>query len=112
MNNNGHLHRRSLLKLAASVGIASLPAHAFGQEVWPSRPIRMLVPFAPGGTADMAARLIANLLGKRLNTSVVPENRSGAQAGPLRRRTSRPRHLTATRSCMRRSGNWSFCRSS
>ena len=57
--------------------IASLDlAHA--QDNWPTRPIKLLVGFAPGGSSDMVARLIATPLGERLGQPVVVENRAGA----------------------------------
>ena len=64
------------LALAATCGVWPHLAHA--QEAWPSRPIRLLVGFAPGGSSDMVARLIAQPLGERLGQPVVVENRAGA----------------------------------
>ncbi len=60
------------LGLMASLGLA----HA--QDAWPTRPIKLLVGFAPGGSSDMVARLIATPLGERLGQPVVVENRAGA----------------------------------
>jgi tripartite-type tricarboxylate transporter receptor subunit TctC len=66
------MRRRSLL--AAPL---LLPTLALAQEAWPSRPITLVVPWAPGGSNDVAARLVAPLLGERLGQSVVVENRAG-----------------------------------
>jgi tripartite-type tricarboxylate transporter receptor subunit TctC len=63
--------------LAALLG-ASLLAMAASAQPYPSRPIKFVVGYSAGGGTDVAARLIADELGKRLNTSVVVENREGA----------------------------------
>jgi tripartite-type tricarboxylate transporter receptor subunit TctC len=71
----GHTLGRSwvlAMGLMASLGAA----HA--QDAWPTRPIKLLVGFAPGGSSDMVARLIAAPLGERLGQPVVVENRAGA----------------------------------
>ncbi|MBA2961768.1 MULTISPECIES: Bug family tripartite tricarboxylate transporter substrate binding protein [Ramlibacter] len=48
------------------------------QAQFPDRPIRIVVPYAPGGSTDIAARLVADALGKSLNTSVIVQNQPGA----------------------------------
>ena len=61
----------------ATAALAALPAPARAQS-WPSRPIRMIVPWPPAGTTDILARQIAPPLSAALGQSVVVENRGGA----------------------------------
>jgi tripartite-type tricarboxylate transporter receptor subunit TctC len=68
--------KRFTLALALAAG-ALLSSLAAAQE-YPTRPIRIIVPFAPGGVADNSARVIADKLGQRLNQQVIVENRPGA----------------------------------
>ena len=68
------LRRRTLLALG--LGIAAGDAGA--QDAWPNRAARIIVPFAPGGTTDIPARIIADHLARRLGKPFVVENRSGA----------------------------------
>jgi tripartite-type tricarboxylate transporter receptor subunit TctC len=70
------LGRRTFL--AATGAALTLPARA--QAPWPNGPIRFVVPFAPGGTTDIMARLVGERLQVRLGVPVVPENRPGAGA--------------------------------
>jgi tripartite-type tricarboxylate transporter receptor subunit TctC len=64
---------RPLLLLVASVFSFAAAAQPF-----PSKPLRIIVPFSPGGVADSSARVISEKLGARLGQSVVVENRPGA----------------------------------
>jgi tripartite-type tricarboxylate transporter receptor subunit TctC len=51
---------------------------AFGQANYPNRPVKMIVPFAPGGASDFVARIISPKLGELLGQTIVIENRPGA----------------------------------
>ena len=70
--------RRFGQALAVSLGLLAVASTTQAQEAWPARPIKLLVGFAPGGSSDMVARLIATPLGERLGKPVVVENRAGA----------------------------------
>lgn len=72
------MNRRNFNVFAAALaasGFAALPAAASN---WPSKPITLVVPYAPGGTADALARVLAQHLGTKLQVSVVVLNKAGA----------------------------------
>jgi len=68
--------KKSRWSVAALALLAA--ASAWGQQPWPSRPIKMVVPNAPGGLSDITARLVAPGLSERLGQQIVIENRPGA----------------------------------
>ncbi len=72
---------RSALAATCAIAVAlacALAAPDAAAQAWPSRPIRMLVGFPPGGSTDQAARVLADKLTQALGQSVVVENRAGA----------------------------------
>src|SRR5687767_9811596 len=70
---------QSSLFAALAVSLSSaLIAPALAQQPFPSKPIRIIVPFSAGGGGDAIARRIAARLGERTGSSVVVENRAGA----------------------------------
>ena len=66
--------------LAALLAACTLPALAWAQTAWPSRPIRIVVPYPPGTGPDVMARLVTDGLAKELKASFVVENKAGANA--------------------------------
>jgi len=69
---------RNWLTLAAAVLAVSVAGTAAAQGGYPDRPIRLIVPFPPGGTSDVVGRIFAEALAKQIGQAVVVENRGGA----------------------------------
>jgi tripartite-type tricarboxylate transporter receptor subunit TctC len=72
------LSRRRFLHVAADAAALSVTARVAYAQDWPSGPIRIVVPYAPGGSADTIARLAQSGLERLLGATVVIENRTGA----------------------------------
>ncbi|MCA3343787.1 MAG: tripartite tricarboxylate transporter substrate binding protein, partial [Roseomonas sp.] len=70
------LSRRSLI--AAPLALSPLACPAYAQAPWPTRPIRIVIPFGTGGGTDITTRLLAPKLAEFLGQPVMLENRPGA----------------------------------
>jgi tripartite-type tricarboxylate transporter receptor subunit TctC len=69
---------RRLAGVAACLAAAAFPAAASAQADYPSKPLRLIVPFPPGGSTDIVGRIVAQRLGEKLGQQIVVDNRGGA----------------------------------
>jgi tripartite-type tricarboxylate transporter receptor subunit TctC len=72
------LNRRQLLRLLGCTGVLAPTSRVAVAQPYPARPIRWIIGFAPGGSADMAVRLVSDELSERLGQTVIVDNRPGA----------------------------------
>jgi tripartite-type tricarboxylate transporter receptor subunit TctC len=72
------LRRRTLLAGLAAASAGALPLAAHAQARWPTKPVRIVVPFAAGGTTDILARAVAQELTQAIGQSFIVENKPGA----------------------------------
>ena len=70
------MNRRPVLAALASLAVAPLSLPVLAQS-YPSKPVRVVVPFAPGGTTDIIARIMSERMGAALGQTVVVENKAG-----------------------------------
>ena len=86
------MNRRQLIAAGAALACSPVASPALAQSAWPARPLRMVIPFPPGGPTDAFARLYASALGQQLGQPVVLENKAGASGavGALDVRRSAP----------------------
>jgi tripartite-type tricarboxylate transporter receptor subunit TctC len=78
MNTSFKPNRRLALVVASSIATIFIADGVQAQTAWPVKPVRIVVPFAPGGTTDILARAIAPELSRAFGQSFVVENRAGA----------------------------------
>ncbi|MEI6318123.1 MAG: tripartite tricarboxylate transporter substrate binding protein [Pseudomonadota bacterium] len=69
---------RDATPAAFAVLLAAVAAPALAAEAWPARPVRVVVPFAPGGTSDIMARVMSQQLSEQLGQAFLVDNRPGA----------------------------------
>ena len=101
-----NVSRRSLARIAAAAGCAAYSGRAWARD-YPNRPVKLVIGFAPGGPADIVARLVGQFLSEKLGQPFVIENRPGAgddnrdrdgRARPTRRLHLAVDHLGRTKS--------------
>ena len=78
MTERSAIDRRRALQRLAQAAALSVAGSARAQAAWPSQPVKIVVPFAAGGSTDALARILARRFGETLNQSFVVENRPGA----------------------------------
>ncbi|HYN64880.1 MAG TPA: tripartite tricarboxylate transporter substrate binding protein [Candidatus Limnocylindrales bacterium] len=72
------LSRRQWLAQGAAAALATLPLAGRAQAAWPSKPLRLVVPFAPGGSSEIVARAVAGEMAKTIGQNVFVDNKPGA----------------------------------
>uniref|UniRef100_UPI00035FC3EB Bug family tripartite tricarboxylate transporter substrate binding protein n=2 Tax=Variovorax paradoxus TaxID=34073 RepID=UPI00035FC3EB len=76
------MRKRTFVKLLGAAVLPAMAPLAYSQERWPARPIKVIVPVSPGGTADVLAREFGRRLSERVGQPVVVDNRPGANGIP------------------------------
>lgn len=77
MNIHDTLTRRQLLASTAASALALSPTLSHAQAPWPNKPLRLVVPFAPGGSSEIVARALAGEMAKTIGQNVFVDNKPG-----------------------------------
>src|SRR6185369_16110117 len=70
------MHRRFLISAALAATSFGIAGTAWAQA-YPNKPVRLVVPFAPGGTTDIVARVVSDKIGQQLGQTMIVENKAG-----------------------------------
>src|SRR5262249_46684707 len=88
--------RRQLLRLIAGVAVLPIFSRVASALDYPSQPVRLIVPYAPGGTTDTVARQIGPWLSERLAQVIESRPGAGTNVGPMRSHTQRPTKIRSS----------------
>ena len=91
------MQRRRFLHLAAGAAAVTLAARTASAQAYPSRPVTLIVPFPPGGSTDVAARIVADHMSRTLGQQLVIQNVSGAGGTTGSTRAMRARPISSMR---------------
>ncbi len=89
MSKDFNFDRRLVLQAGSALGLSALSGTLLAQSNWPTKPIRFIVPFVPGGTSDIVARTVATELSKQLPHPLVLENKAGGGGVPAMQEVAR-----------------------
>jgi tripartite-type tricarboxylate transporter receptor subunit TctC len=73
------MNRKNFLRSLLAIAVLGATGFSASAQSWPARPVKMIIPFPPGGTLDMVGRMLAQKLGEQTGQTFVVENRPGGQ---------------------------------